>query len=182
PCNRCRTNRSRFDRARAAGRLDLGGCARQLAATGDRRDGQGSCCCAQRCWPYCVNEGPRYAIYFVPDAGTDLYCFGAAILGYDCYTGSEVAHPAGGLGTAAGAEVTREAGSYGFHATLKAPFRLRSEFQESDLVQALRRFAGLGLASAPILVPAIDTIAGFIAIVPHSQSPAIDGLAADCVT
>ncbi len=30
---------------------------------------------------------PRYAIYFVPGADSSLYRFGAAVLGYDAYTG-----------------------------------------------------------------------------------------------
>ena len=30
---------------------------------------------------------PRYAIYFVPGHDTELYRFGASVLGYDCYTG-----------------------------------------------------------------------------------------------
>ncbi|MGL4557092.1 MAG: DUF1045 domain-containing protein, partial [Afipia sp.] len=30
---------------------------------------------------------PRYAIYFVPSAQNALYCFGAALLGYDAYSG-----------------------------------------------------------------------------------------------
>ena len=38
---------------------------------------------------------PRYAIYFVPRAETALYRFGAFVLGYDGYTGAEVAPPAG---------------------------------------------------------------------------------------
>ncbi len=29
-------------------------------------------------------DEPRYAIYFVPPARSDLYRFGARFLGYDC--------------------------------------------------------------------------------------------------
>ena len=41
-----------------------------------------------------VSDGPRYAIYFVPAPDTDLYRFGSSVLGYDCYTGAELAHAA----------------------------------------------------------------------------------------
>ena len=34
---------------------------------------------------------PRYAIYFVPAPDTALYRFGAAALGYDCFTGADIA-------------------------------------------------------------------------------------------
>jgi hypothetical protein len=36
-------------------------------------------------------DGPRYAIYFVPPACSDLYRFGARLLGYDCYSGKDLA-------------------------------------------------------------------------------------------
>jgi hypothetical protein len=32
----------------------------------------------------------RYAIYFVPAADTALYRFGAAVLGFDCFTGADI--------------------------------------------------------------------------------------------
>ena len=34
-------------------------------------------------------DEPRYAIYFVPPANSDLHRFGAGFLGYDCYTGED---------------------------------------------------------------------------------------------
>src|SRR6266436_2078374 len=68
---------------------------------------------------------PRYAIYFVPAPDTALYRFGAGALGYDCFTGADMA-TLDTLPVDAGAwrELTREPRRYGFHATLKAPFRL----------------------------------------------------------
>ena len=35
-----------------------------------------------------MDDAPRYAMYFVPAAETDLYRFGSAVLRYDCYTGT----------------------------------------------------------------------------------------------
>src|SRR5215469_1376244 len=38
-------------------------------------------------------DEPRYAIYFVPPAASDLYRLGAGFLGYDYYTGESLRHP-----------------------------------------------------------------------------------------
>ena len=127
-------------------------------------------------------DGPRYAVYFVPPACSDLYRFGARLLGYDCYSGEDLGHPPDiGLDVPAWEELTHEPRQYGFHATLKAPFRLLSPFSETDLVAEFDRFAAL--PRVPVAVePAIRSIEQFIAIVPKSTSAALDRLAADCVT
>src|SRR5262249_14198568 len=83
----------------------------------------------------------RYAIYFVPPADSALYRFGAGFLGYDCYTGERLRQPHDTALTASEwAQLTREPRRYGFHATLKAPFRLVPPFPEMDLT------AGISLA------------------------------------
>ena len=125
---------------------------------------------------------PRFAIYFVPAAASGLYRFGAAVLGYDCYSGEAVAHQrAGELSEADWAALTAEPRRYGFHATLKAPFRLRSEFTEDDLVAELRDLAA-AITRFPRFDPTVDLIAGFVAIVSQSRAAAVDRLAADCLT
>lgn len=127
-----------------------------------------------------MNE-PRYAIYFVPPACSDLYRFGARFLGYDCYGGNDLGHPPDiGLAATTWEELTREPRRYGFHATLKAPFRLLPPFTEADLVAEFDRFSALPRESASI-EPVIRAIERFIAIVPHGASAAVDQLAADCV-
>jgi putative phosphonate metabolism protein len=129
-----------------------------------------------------VADGPRFAIYFVPAANTALYRFGAAVLGYDCYTGEPAARPRdGGLTEAEWAGLTAEPRTYGFHATLKAPFRLRDEFDRGDLLAELKTLAA-SLAAIPTFEPAVGLIGGFVAILPRTASPALDQLAADCVT
>jgi len=126
-------------------------------------------------------DEPRFAIYFVPGADTPLYRFGAGFIGYDCYSGGELAPSDADLATSVWTELTQAPRAYGFHATLKAPFRLAAAATEDDLLTAFRRFA-----AAPRPVPALDpvvrSLGSFIAIVPASPSPAIDRLAADCVT
>src|SRR5215471_9339235 len=74
-------------------------------------------------------DEPRYAIYFVPPADCALYRFGAGVLGYDCYTGERLRHPQYiALSASEWAQLTHEPRKYGFHATLKAPFRLLPPF------------------------------------------------------
>jgi putative phosphonate metabolism protein len=127
-------------------------------------------------------SGPRFAIYFVPAADTALYRFGAAVLGYDCYTGEGVARPRDmALSEAQWAALTAEPRTYGFHATLKAPFRLSDEFDPADLLAHVQAVA-TSADTIPALEPIVALIAGFVAIVPRAASPALDRLAADCVT
>jgi putative phosphonate metabolism protein len=129
-----------------------------------------------------VVAGPRFAIYFVPPAGAALYRFGAAVLGYDCYTGETIERLRdSGLTRAEWATLTAEPRRYGFHATLKAPFRLRPELDPEDLLAGVRALAA-AMPTAPTLEPVVGLIGGFVAIVPATQSAALDQLAADCVT
>ena len=126
-------------------------------------------------------DDTRYAIYFVPPANSDLYRFGAVFLGFDCYTGADLGCPDDiGLDCGEWAELTREPRKYGFHATLKAPFRLAPGVTAEDLTAELRRFAG-GRLALPAIEPAIQPLGRFIAIVPGERSEDVDRLASDCV-
>jgi putative phosphonate metabolism protein len=128
-----------------------------------------------------VDAGPRFAIYFVPAAATALYRFGAAVLGYDCYTGEGVERPRDvGLTPAEWAALTAEPRRYGFHATLKAPFRLRGELDPEDLLAGVRALAA-SITAIPTVEPVVGLIGGFVAIVPAAASPALDRLAGDAV-
>jgi hypothetical protein len=126
-------------------------------------------------------DEPRYAIYFVPPAASDLYRFGAGFLGYDCYTGESL-RPAQDIALTAceWAQLTREPRKYGFHATLKAPFHLLPPFTEADLTAELERFAAIP-RTLPAIEPAIRPLAQFIAVVAAEPSMALDRLAADGV-
>ncbi|HMJ45461.1 MAG TPA: phosphonate metabolism protein, partial [Pseudolabrys sp.] len=83
---------------------------------------------------------PRYAIYFVPGTDSELYRFGASVLGYDCYTGRDIAL-IDGADASSWSEFVREPRIYGFHATLKAPFYLAKGSNEADLERAVLDFA-----------------------------------------
>jgi putative phosphonate metabolism protein len=125
---------------------------------------------------------PRYAVYFVPAAQSALYRFGAAHLGYDCYTGTEIGFPdALPVPEPAWREMTQEPRRYGFHATLKAPFRLADRADESELVEAFHAFCRSKAVPAAF-APVVAVIEGFIAIIPSGNEPAVDRLAVACVT
>jgi putative phosphonate metabolism protein len=124
---------------------------------------------------------PRYAVYFVPPAQSALYRFGASLLGYDCYTGTEIAFPqALPVPEPAWREMTQEPRRYGFHATLKAPFHLADGTGEAALIEAFHAFCRSTAAAA--FTPVVAVIEGFIAIIPSGNEPAVDRLAAACVT
>jgi hypothetical protein len=128
------------------------------------------------------DNGPRYAIYFVPEADTKFYRYGSSILGYDCYSGKTVDFP-GWFGDDAvnWNELTATPRRYGFHATLKAPFHLSPSCTEAQLVKALQNFAALGHAIHSF-APTIRLLNGFFAVVPVEAEPALDTLAASCTT
>jgi hypothetical protein len=129
-----------------------------------------------------MEDEPRYAIYFVPATESDLYRLSSAVLQYDCYTGQAVQPPEEFAGDAdEWRKVTEEPRRYGFHATLKAPFRLAPSCTETQLVSALQSFAGLGRESIT-LTPSVQKLDGFIAILPEGPEPAVNALAADCTT
>jgi putative phosphonate metabolism protein len=128
-----------------------------------------------------VFSGPRYAIYFVPPPDSSIYRFGASALGYDCYTDGDVPHwPDIILSHSQWAALTREPRTYGFHATLKPPFRLRPDYEEADLLQAFHAFA-VEAPRTPTIMPAVGLLEGFVAVVPQSRSVELDAVAAACV-
>lgn len=119
----------------------------------------------------------RYAIYFAPARETPLWRFGAAMLGYDAATGEEVPQllPPGWDAGAFHA-LTEEPRRYGFHATLKAPFRLVEGAEEAELVSALNAFARRQTVfSLPALqataIAARKSEGGFVALTEPEPTP-----------
>jgi putative phosphonate metabolism protein len=124
---------------------------------------------------------PRYAIYYVPEHGSDLDRFGTELLGYDACTGDDLAFPDGILHMAPDwRELTRDPRKYGFHATLKAPHSLAPGKTEAELLAACEAFANTP-RPIPVIKPVIGSISGFIAVVPAEASGELKRLAADCV-
>jgi len=123
---------------------------------------------------------PRYAIYFAPEPGSALDCFGAGLLGYDVYQGVDVPFPLGAGLPPEWREMTQDPRKYGFHATLKPPMALAPGKSENELMAACAAFAGAPRA-VPVIKPVVDVISGFIALVPAEVPADLERLAADCV-
>lgn len=124
---------------------------------------------------------PRYAIYFAAGADHALSRFGAELLGYDGYTGDEVSFPQEALHTAPDwHDITADPRKYGYHGTLKAPMALAPGRTEAELKAACATFAEKA-RPMPVIRPVVDTISGFIAVIPAEPVDALQQLAADCV-
>lgn len=124
---------------------------------------------------------PRHAIYYAAAPGSDLDRFGARLLGYDALTGEELPFPDGIVqSTPDWHDLTSDPRKYGFHATLKAPMMLAQDQTEAGLLEACATFAAIP-RSIPVIRPVVDSISGFIAVVPTEASGELERLAADCV-
>jgi putative phosphonate metabolism protein len=124
---------------------------------------------------------PRDAIYYLAAPGSELDRFGSQLLGYDAYGGEDLSFPDGVVRIIPDwREVTADPRKYGFHATLKAPLSLAQGKTEAELRVACAAFAAKP-RQIPRIVPVIDSISGFIAVVPAEPSAELERLAADCV-
>lgn len=124
---------------------------------------------------------PRYAIYFAAGADHALSRFGVELLGYDAYTGDEVSFPQAALDVAPDwHDITSDPRKYGFHGTLKAPMALAPGRTEAELKAACATFAEKA-RPMPVIRPVVDTISGFIAVIPAEPVDTLQQLAADCV-
>ena len=124
---------------------------------------------------------PRYAIYFAAVADSALSRFGAEMLGYDVHSGNELPFPDYALRVAPDwRDITADPRKYGFHATLKAPMALAPGRTEAELMSACASFAGK-TRPIPLIRPSVDSISGFIAVIPAEPVRELQQLAADCV-
>jgi len=117
----------------------------------------------------------RFAIYYVPPPGA-LATFGATWLGWDIARGRRVAQPPlPGLWA-----ITATPRKYGFHATLKPPFRLAAGQDPARLGRAVQDLAAsLSPAMCDALQPA--SLGRFLALAPRGDTSALEALAARCV-
>lgn len=128
-----------------------------------------------------MTDFPRYAIYYAPSAGSPLARFGAELLGYDAFTGSDVSFPAAVVAAFPDwPALTADPRKYGFHGTLKAPFTLAPAMDEAGLIAACDGFAASARA-IPVIAPVVRTISDFTAIVPAAPGAELNALAQDCV-
>ncbi|RWA63942.1 DUF1045 domain-containing protein [Mesorhizobium sp.] len=123
----------------------------------------------------------RYAIYYTPRQDEPLARIAANWLGRDPF--GAATRPVEAVAELSAAEVafhTASARRYGFHATLKAPFRLAPGETEASLRAALDDFAE---ATPDVVIPrlVIGQIDGFFALVPEAPLEPLNGFAGEVV-
>lgn len=118
----------------------------------------------------------RVGIYYCPREDDPLFAAGAAWLGRDPASDNRVVQP----DIAGIDEVTAEARSYGFHATLKPPMRLAPGRSWDELVAATAKLAA---RIAPFTLPplAVTDLHGFLALCETSFCAPLQALADACV-
>lgn len=119
----------------------------------------------------------RFAVYYAPPAG-DFANHAAAWLGWDPVLGAAVSQPDLGLDAAA---MTGDPRKYGFHGTIKPPFRLAEGVTRDALHHAL---GDLAARLAPVTLPGLQmkNLDGFLALIPQGETDALLELAAEVVT
>ena len=123
----------------------------------------------------------RFAIYLAAQPEGPLERFGTTWLGRHHRTGEPLEQPmVRGISPERLRELTASPRRYGFHGTLKAPFRLAAGRTADELHAAASAFAAARHAfTLPPLV--IADLEGFLAFVPAEPRAALDDLAAACV-
>lgn len=123
----------------------------------------------------------RYAIYFAPAHGTAWDKLGSHWLGRDAHTGTSTAQAAiPSVAPEILSGLTQTARHYGFHATLKAPFRLNQKCTEEDLLELAHKFCSRE-SPLPVLAPTVDISENFLALRPAVPQVKIAQLAFRCV-
>ena len=119
----------------------------------------------------------RIALYYAPETDDPLHQRASAWLGRDAVSGAEIPQPA--IAGVDIAEVTADARGYGFHATLKPPFRVGGDIRAA--LQAAQDFAA---RTAPFALPPlqITDLDGFLALREAAPCPALQALADGAVT
>ena len=125
---------------------------------------------------YVVIQPYRCAVYFSPDPASAWGRFGAEWLGSESAPG-QLPH---GMTPDEWHTAKADPRRYGFHATLKAPFRLAQAATVGVLQQRLHQLAA-ELHALPLGALRPQRFRGFVALVPEVQSRALIELAARCV-
>jgi putative phosphonate metabolism protein len=120
----------------------------------------------------------RVAIYYTPPADHPLTKAAGLWLGRDAFSGQPMpTPPADALDVGL---IAAEPRRYGFHATMKAPFRLARDRSLSEIDRVLVEFCA---ATVPIdaMKLQIDRLGSFFALTPASSNSAVGALAASVV-
>jgi hypothetical protein len=133
-----------------------------------------------------MTETSRYALYLAPEADTRLWEIGSALLGYDARSGQDIPFPAvSGFDAETLRTATADPRRYGFHLTLKAPFRLAEGHAEADLMATAETFAAerpeFDVGPLQIETRMLGPGSGFICLVPRQPCPALAALEENAV-
>ncbi|WP_417773470.1 DUF1045 domain-containing protein [Stappia sp.] len=118
----------------------------------------------------------RYAVYFTPPADHPLVSLAESWLGRSAFGHAVVPRDIGGYSPADRAGMVRDPARYGFHGTLKAPFRLAEGRSAEELAVAFDAFAAARPALAPLPL-AVSRIGGFLALTPAGATQELCALA-----
>ncbi len=126
-----------------------------------------------------MQSATRFAVYYTPRPGA-LAGFGASWLGWDVEAGGPAAHPSVPELARPLHEITATPRRYGFHATLKPPFRLAKGHRPADLADSVERLAA---RLAPVRTNGLElaNIGRFLALVPVGDTAPLAALAAQVV-
>lgn len=121
----------------------------------------------------------RFAVYYAPRQG-EFASRTAAWLGWDPEAGREVAQPDLPGVPCPVADLTRDPRKYGFHGTIRAPFRLGEGVSPDDAVAAVEALAA---RLAPVTCDGLRMmdLHGFLALIPEGSDDALRALAAAVV-
>ena len=123
----------------------------------------------------------RWAVYFSPAPKSPWACAGARWLGRDVDGGACDSTPCiAGWSAEAWSRVTAAPRRYGWHGTLRAPWRLAPKLGANDLLSALQRLAA---EFAPFDLPRLrlGDLGGFLALQPVQPCATLQALAKACV-
>lgn len=123
----------------------------------------------------------RYAVYFCPAPDSDWGIAGAQWLGRCAITGKTSQQlEISGIDSELFRSLTSDPKRYGWHATLKAPFKLAPEHEVGDLLLKLHQLAK---SLKPFDLPKLEvsSVGGFLSLRPKIASDELDAAAAMCV-
>jgi 2'-5' RNA ligase len=123
----------------------------------------------------------RWAVYLAPPPESALWRFGSDVIGRDAaHGGARPDFAPAGFAAAEWRALTAEPRRYGFHATLKAPFRLADGASRTALGEAIaslaREFTPFPVGPLAMSTLALDATQAFVALTPSAPSPALAAL------
>ena len=133
-----------------------------------------------------MSASARYAIYLAPPIESELWSFGSQVLGRDAETGETVdGFAPDGYEAETWRALVAEPRRYGFHATIKAPFRLNPASTLDDLEARIatlaRKIEPFDAGSLRVSTLPLAKGRTFVALTPEKPSAELGPLEANVV-